>query len=78
MKNMLKVMNDVTDFILGKEEESLLDKKKKTIGFVADGVKPKRKYTRRKRKFQRKNSQKGYLGTYISPNIRHRSSVLSK
>ena len=50
MKNMLKVMNDVTDFILGKEEESLLDKKKKTIGFVADGVKPKRKYTRRKKK----------------------------
>ena len=50
MKNMIKVMNDVTDFILGKEEESLLDKKKKTIGFVADGVKPKRKYTRRKRK----------------------------
>ena len=50
MKNMLKVMNDVTDFILGKEEESLLDKKKRTMGFVADAVKPKRKYTRRKKK----------------------------
>ena len=51
MKNMLKVMSDVTNFILGtKQEESLLDKKKKTIGFVADGVKPKRKYTRRKKK----------------------------
>jgi len=52
MKNMLKVMSDVTNFILGtkQEEESLLDKKKKTIGFVADGVKPKRKYTRRKKK----------------------------
>ena len=52
MKNMLEVMSDVTNFILGtkKEEESLLDKKKKTIGFVADGVKPKRKYTRRKKK----------------------------
>ena len=50
MKNMLKVMNDVTDFILGKEEESLLDKKKKTIGFVADGVKPKRKYRIKKEK----------------------------
>ena len=51
MKNMLEVMNDFTDFILGtKQEESLLDKKKKTIGFVADGVKPKRKYTRRKKK----------------------------
>ena len=48
---MLEVMNDVTSFILGKEEnETLLDKKKKTIGFVADGVKPKRKYTRRKKK----------------------------
>ena len=49
---MLKVMSDVTNFILGtkQEEESLLDKKKKTIGFVADGVKPKRKYTRRKKK----------------------------
>ena len=51
MKNMLEVMNDVTSFILGKEKnETLLDKKKKTIGFVADGVKPKRKYTRRKKK----------------------------
>ena len=51
MKNMLEVMSDVTNFILGtKQEESLLDKKKKTIGFVADGVKPKRKYTRRKKK----------------------------
>ena len=46
MKNMLKVMNDVTEFILGKEE-SLLDKKKRTMGFVADAVKPKRKYNRR-------------------------------
>jgi hypothetical protein len=49
MKNMLEVMNDFTDFILGKEE-SLMDKKKKTIGFVAEGVKPKRKYIRRKKK----------------------------
>ena len=49
MKNMLEVMNDFTDFILGKEE-SLLDKKKKTIGFVADAVKPKRKYKKRKKK----------------------------
>ena len=51
MKNMLEVMNQFTEFILGKQEtESLVDKKKKTIGFVADGVKPKRKYTRRKKK----------------------------
>ena len=51
MKNMLQVMNEFTEFILGKEEtESLVDKKKKTMGFVADGVKPKRKYTRRKKK----------------------------
>ena len=51
MKNMLEVMNEFTEFVLGKQEtESLVDKKKKTIGFVADGVKPKRKYTRRKKK----------------------------
>ena len=50
MKNIMDVMNDVTKFIMGGEDESLLDKKKKTIGFVADGVKPKRKYTRRKKK----------------------------
>tara|TARA_Y100000004_G_scaffold156019_1_gene180868 strand:+ start:252 stop:425 length:174 start_codon:yes stop_codon:yes gene_type:complete len=50
MKNLIEVMDDVTNFILGKEEESLLDKKKKTIGFVSDAVKPKRKYTRRKKK----------------------------
>ena len=48
----MDVLEQVTEFIIGKEsqEESLLDKKKKTIGFVADGVKPKRKYTRRKKK----------------------------
>ena len=52
MKNIIDVLEQVTEFIVGKEsqEESLLDKKKKTIGFVADGVKPKRKYTRRKKK----------------------------
>ena len=46
----MDVLEQVTEFIVGKEEESLIDKKKKTIGFVADGVKPKRKYTRRKKK----------------------------
>ena len=51
MKNIMDVLNEVTEFIVGKEEtESLVDKKKKTIGFVAEGVKPKRKYTRRKKK----------------------------
>tara|TARA_R100001198_G_C5122481_1_gene144555 strand:+ start:90 stop:263 length:174 start_codon:yes stop_codon:yes gene_type:complete len=50
MKNLIEVMDDVTNFILGKEEESLLNLKKKTIGFVADAVKPKRKYTKRKKK----------------------------
>ena len=51
MKNFMDVLEQVTSFIVGKEEtESLVDKKKKTIGFVADGVKPKRKYTRRKKK----------------------------
>ncbi len=43
-------MDEVTKFIVGGEDETLLDKKKKTIGFVADGVKPKRKYTKRKKK----------------------------
>ena len=50
MKNIMDVLNEVTEFIVGKEEESLVDKKKKTMGFVAEGVKPKRKYTRRKKK----------------------------
>jgi hypothetical protein len=49
MKNMIEIMNDVTEFILGKEE-SLLDKKKRTMGFVSEAIKPKRKYTRRKKK----------------------------
>ena len=50
MKNILDVIDDVTKFIVGDDEESLLDKKKKTMGFVAEAVKPKRKYTRRKKK----------------------------
>ena len=50
MKNIMDVLNEVTEFIVGKEEESLVDKKKKTMGFVAEGVKPKRKYTRMKKK----------------------------
>ena len=49
MKNILDVIDDVTKFIVG-EDESLLDKKKKTIGFVAEGVKKKRKYSKRKKK----------------------------
>jgi len=57
MSNFLKVMSDVTDFILGREEESLLDKKKKTIGFVAEGIKPKRKYTRRKKTSVKKTTR---------------------
>tara|TARA_A100001515_G_C4537162_1_gene198924 strand:- start:121 stop:294 length:174 start_codon:yes stop_codon:yes gene_type:complete len=47
--NILKVMEQMEEFIVGKKEESLLNKKKRTVGFVADGVKPKRKYTRRKK-----------------------------
>ena len=50
MKNIMDVLNEVTEFIVGKEKESLVDKKKKTMGVVAEGVKPKRKYTRRKKK----------------------------
>ena len=49
MKNIMDVLEQVTEFIIGKEE-SLIDKKRKTIGFVDEGVKPKRKYTRRKKK----------------------------
>ena len=49
MKNIMDVLEQVTEFIIGKEE-SLIDKKRKTIVFVAEGVKPKRKYTRRKKK----------------------------
>ena len=45
----MDVLEQVTEFIIGKEE-SLIDKKRKTIGFVAEGVNPKRKYTRRKKK----------------------------
>ncbi len=46
----MDVMDDVTKFIIGSDDETLLDKKKKTIGFVAEGVKKKRKYTKRKKK----------------------------
>jgi hypothetical protein len=49
MKNILDVIDNVTKFIVG-EEESLLEKKKKTMGFVAEAVKPKRKYKKRKKK----------------------------
>jgi len=50
MKNFLDVIGQVTDFIVGKEEESLVEKKRRTIGFVPEAVKPKRKYKKRKRK----------------------------
>jgi hypothetical protein len=50
MKNILDVIDDVTKFIIGGDDESLLDKKKKTMGFVSEAIKPKRKYTRRKKK----------------------------
>ena len=50
MKNMIEIMNDVTEFIIGGDDESLLDKKRKTIGFVSEVIKPKRKYRKRKKK----------------------------
>ena len=50
MKNIIDIMDEVTKFIVGGDDESLLDKKKKTIGFVPEAVKPKRKYTKRKKK----------------------------
>ena len=49
IKPKRKEMEQMEEFIVGKKEESLLNKKKRTVGFVADGVKPKRKYTRRKK-----------------------------
>ena len=53
MKNIIDVMNDVTNFILGEKEESLLELKRKTIGFQSEikPVRKKRKYTRRKKKW---------------------------
>ena len=52
MKNIIDVMNDVTNFILGEKEESLLELKRKKIGFQSEikHVRKKRKYTRRKKK----------------------------
>ena len=50
MKNIIDVIDDVTKFIIGDDEESLLDLKRKTVGFAPEAVKPKRKYTRRKKK----------------------------
>ena len=47
MKNILDVMNEVTKFIVGKEESSS-DKKIKIVGFAPEPVKKKRKYTRKK------------------------------
>ena len=52
MKNIIDVMTDVTNFILGEKEESLLELKRKSIGFQSEikPVRKKRKYTRRKKK----------------------------
>ena len=50
MKNILDVIDDVTKFIIGGDDESLLDNKRKTIGFVSEVIKPKRKYRKRKKK----------------------------
>ena len=49
MKNIIDVINEVTEFIVG-EDESLLDKKRRTVGFTPEAVKPKRKYIRKKKK----------------------------
>ena len=49
MKNIIDVIDDVTKFIVC-EDESLVDKKRKSVGFVPEAVKPKRKYTKRKKK----------------------------
>ena len=42
MKNIIDIMDEVTKFIVGGDDESLLDKKKRTMGFVPEAVKPKR------------------------------------
>jgi len=47
MKNFLDVIGQVTDFIVGKEE-TLVEKKQRTMGFVPEAIKPKRKYKKRK------------------------------
>ena len=49
MKNIIDIMNEVTDFIIGKEESSSVEKIK-TVGFRPKTVKKKRKYTKRKKK----------------------------
>ena len=49
MKDILDVMNEVTKFIVGKDE-SLSDKTIKIVGFAPEAVKKKRKYTKRKKK----------------------------
>ena len=49
MKNIIDIMNEVTNFIVGKEESDS-DKKIKTVGFAPEAVKKKRKYTKRKKK----------------------------
>ena len=61
MKNILDVMNEVTKFINGDDNESLLNKKRKTVGFTPEAVKPKRKYTRRKKKNASKHSKKNKI-----------------
>lgn len=56
--NIIKVMKQFEEFIVGKKnQETLLDKKRKTVGFVADGIKPKRKYTRRKKTNAKKTTR---------------------
>ena len=49
MKNIIDIMNEVTNFIVGKEESDW-DKKIRTVGFAPKTVKPKRKYKKRKTK----------------------------
>ena len=49
MNKFLDAINQVTDFIVGKEE-STVDKNKKTMGFISEVIKPKRKYRKRKKK----------------------------
>ncbi len=53
MNKFIKVLNDVHDFIIGSTEKQ--SKEKPKVGFSTD--KPKRKYTRRKKKSVKKTTR---------------------
>lgn len=54
MSKFLQVLNDVHEFIVGGTEKQPV---KKVIGFEAKEIKPKRKYTRRKKTSVKKTTR---------------------